>query len=229
MQLIKLLIMSIAKNLQDTINSLPDHVQLVVVSKTRTHGEIMEAYQAGQRHFGESKAQELTPKAEELPEDIQWHMVGHLQSNKVKYIVPFVALIHSVDKLKLLKVIDKEGKKNNRVIPVLLQLHIAEESTKFGMDYDECCELLESDAYAGMEFVSVRGMMGMATFTDDKEQVRREFRQLKKHFDSIRDKYFPSDDAFSILSMGMSDDYPEGIEEGSNMVRIGTAIFGPRK
>ncbi len=221
--------MSIATNLQNTLNSIPDHVQLVVVSKTRTHEEIMEAYRAGQRHFGESKAQELTPKAEDLPEDIQWHMVGHLQSNKVKYIAPFVSLIHSVDKLKLLKVINKEGKKNNRVVPVLLQLHIAEESTKFGMDYEEACSLLESEEYRDMKFVDVRGLMGMATFTDDKEQVRREFRELKHSFDSIREKYFPASHSFKILSMGMSDDYQEGIREGSNMVRIGTAIFGPRQ
>ncbi len=221
--------MSIAENLQKTLKSIPDDVQLVAVSKTRTSQEIMEAYHAGQRHFGESKAQELAPKANELPEDIQWHMVGHLQSNKVKYIAPFVALIHSVDKLKLLKVIDKEGKKNGRVIPVLLQLHIAEESTKFGMDFKETCELLEGESYQKMQFVDVRGMMGMATFTDDKDQIRREFRQLRNYFDRIKDSYFKGKPSFDVLSMGMSDDYIEGIKEGSNMVRIGTAIFGQRK
>jgi len=220
--------MSISKNLQNILESIPEHVQLVAVSKTRTVEEIMEAYRAGQRHFGESKAQELTPKAEELPDDIQWHMVGHLQSNKVKYIAPFVDLIHSADKHKLLKVINKEGRKNNRIVPVLLQLHIAEESTKFGLDFEETCALIESESYSEMGFVKVRGLMGMATFTDDTAQVRREFRQLKKNFDHIKEKYFSGDPSFDTLSMGMSDDYMLGIEEGSNMVRIGTAIFGKR-
>lgn len=221
--------MSIAENLATLRKALPEHVTLVAVSKTRTTAEIMEAYAAGQRHFGESKAQELTPKAEELPEDIRWHMVGHLQSNKVKYIAPFVALIHSVDKMKLLKVINKEGQKNERVIPVLLQLHIAEESTKFGMSFEEVSDLLESDAYREMNAIEVQGLMGMATFTDDTEQVKKEFRQLKSHFDAIKRKYFSDQEGFHILSMGMSNDYQQGIEEGSNMVRIGTAIFGARE
>ncbi len=221
--------MSIAENLATLRKEIPEHVTLVLVSKTRTTNEILEAYDAGQRHFGESKAQELVPKAEELPGDIHWHMVGHLQSNKVKYIAPFVALIHSVDKMKLLKVINKEGQKNERVIPVLLQLHIAEESTKYGMSYEEVCELLESTAYREMDAIEVQGLMGMATFTDDMEQVRKEFRQLKAHFDAIRERYFNGRESFRTLSMGMTNDYRHGIDEGSNMVRIGTAIFGARQ
>ncbi len=221
--------MSIADNIALLRKELPEHVALVAVSKTRTTSEVMEAYGAGQRHFGESKARELTPKAADLPEDIQWHMVGHLQSNKVKYIAPFVALIHSVDKMKLLKVINKEGQKNERVIPVLLQLHIAEESTKFGMNFEEVCVMLESDDYREMDAIEVQGLMGMATFTDDTEQVKKEFRQLKSHFDTIKSKYFKGQEGFRILSMGMSSDYQQGIDEGSNMVRIGTAIFGERQ
>ncbi len=221
--------MSIAENLATLRKELPEHVTLVAVSKTRTPAEILEAYDAGQRHFGESKAQELLPKAEELTGDIHWHMVGHLQSNKVKYIAPFVALIHSVDKMKLLKVINKEGQKNERVIPVLLQLHIAEESTKYGMSYDEVCELLESAVYREMDAIEVQGLMGMATFTDDAEQVRKEFRQLKSHFDALRERYFNGRESFRTLSMGMTNDYQYGIDEGSNMVRIGTAIFGARQ
>lgn len=221
--------MSIAENLATLRKEIPGQVTLVAVSKTRTTAGIMEAYDAGQRHFGESKAQELVPKAEELPGDIHWHMVGHLQSNKVKYIAPFVALIHSVDKMKLLTVINKEGQKNERVIPVLLQLHIAEESTKFGMTLEEVCELLESEAYREMDSIEVQGLMGMATFTNDRQQVRKEFRQLKSYFDTIKSKYFKDQEGFRILSMGMSDDYQSGIDEGSNMVRIGTAIFGARQ
>ncbi len=220
--------MSIAENLATLRKEIPEHVTLVAVSKTRTTAEILEAYNAGQRHFGESKAQELTPKAEKLPKDIHWHMVGHLQSNKVKYIAPFVSLIHSVDKMKLLKVINKEGQKNERVIPVLLQLHIAEESTKFGMSFEEVCALLESDICHQMDAIEVQGLMGMATFTDDTDQVRKEFRQLKAYFDAVRDRYFKDREAFRTLSMGMSNDYQHGIDEGSNMIRIGTAIFGAR-
>lgn len=221
--------MSIAENLATLRKEIPEHVTLVAVSKIRTTAEILEAYDAGQRHFGESKAQELTPKAEELPRDIHWHMVGHLQSNKVKYIAPFVSLIHSVDKMKLLKVINKEGQKNERVIPVLLQLHIAEESTKFGMSFEEVCALLESDIYHQMDAIEVQGLMGMATFTDDADQVRKEFRQLKAYFNTVRETYFKGREAFRTLSMGMTNDYRHGIDEGSNMVRIGTAIFGARK
>ncbi len=220
--------MSVQQNLRDIKESLPASVKLVAITKTKSPEQIMEAYKAGHKVFGESKAQELLPKYEQLPGDIEWHMVGHLQSNKVKTIAPFVSLIHSVDKLKLLKVINKEGHKNKRVIPCLLQIHIAEESTKFGMDFQECCELLESESYRGMKNVSIMGLMGMATFTDNDEKVRSEFRRLKTYFDTIKQKYFPDDDRFSEISMGMSDDYMLAADEGSTMVRIGSAIFGKR-
>lgn len=221
--------MDIKTNIIAFKQSLPESVKLVAVSKTKSPGEIMEAYNAGHRVFGESKAQELLPKHEALPKDIEWHMVGHLQTNKVKYIAPFVALIHSVDSLKLLKVINKEGRKNDRIVSCLLQMHIADEGTKFGMDYEECCRLLESEAFRDMKHVEVKGLMGMATFTDDHEKVRNEFRQLKKYFDGIKQQYFAGKDAFREVSMGMSDDYQLGIGEGSTMVRVGSAIFGDRK
>ncbi len=220
--------MSIQANLDAVRKLLPAGVSLVLVSKTRSNEEIMQAYDAGQRLFGESKAQEMLPKHESLPGDIQWHMVGHLQRNKVKYIAPFVSLIHSVDSLKLLKEINKQGKKHDRVIPCLLQMHIADESTKFGMDRGELTELLESEGYQQMQHVRIRGLMGMATFTDDQAKVRSEFGQLKDAFASIKKAYFPKDEHFTELSMGMSDDFRLGIEEGSTMVRIGSAIFGER-
>lgn len=220
--------MPVAKNLEIIRSDIPDTVELIAVTKTKTPEEIMEAYNAGHRVFGESKAQELLPKYEALPKDIQWHMVGHLQSNKVKYIAPFITLIHSVDSPKLLKVIDKEGKKNQRKIPCLLQIHIADEKTKFGMDCEECRELLESDLFQNMEHVEIHGLMGMATFTDNAEKVRSEFRQLKQFFETIKNEYFQSQDGFREVSTGMSDDYLIAIEEGSTMVRIGTAIFGDR-
>ncbi len=221
--------MDIKTNIITFKQSLPEGVKLVAVSKTKTPDEIMEAYNTGHRVFGESKAQEVLPKHEALPKDIEWHMVGHLQTNKVKYIAPFIALIHSVDSLKILKVINKEGRKNDRVIPCLLQIHIADESSKFGMDYEECCRLLESEAFRDMEHVEIKGLMGMATFTDDHEKVRNEFRQLKKYFEEIKQQYFAGNDAFREVSMGMSDDYRLGIDEGSTMVRVGSAIFGGRE
>ncbi len=208
---------------------MPAGVQLIVVTKTHEPATIMEAYHAGQRLFGENKVQELQAKQGLLPPDIQWHMVGHLQSNKVKYIAPFISLIHSVDSLKLLRVIDREATKNQRVIPCLLQLHIADETTKFGMSFAECCRLLESEAFQNMAHVEIMGVMGMATFTDDQEQVRREFRELREHCRALKQKYFASRDSFREISMGMSDDYRIGVEEGSTMVRIGTAIFGERE
>lgn len=221
-------VMTVKDNLHKICETLPDGVQLVAITKTKSPEQIMEAYSAGHRVFGESKAQELLPKYEALPKDISWHMVGHLQSNKVKYIAPFIDMIHSVDSLKLLKVINKEGRKNNRMIPCLLQIHIAEESTKFGLDKDECIRLLESEDFRTMEHVSIRGLMGMATFTRDSEKVRREFRRLKSFFDTIRQGYFSGREEFSELSMGMSDDYLLGTAEGSTMVRIGSALFGER-
>ncbi len=221
-------VMTVKDNLRKISGTLPDGVQLVAITKTKSPEQIMEAYSAGHRVFGESKAQELLPKYEALPKDIRWHMVGHLQSNKVKYIAPFISMIHSVDSLKLLKVINKEGRKNNRIIPCLLQIHIAEESTKFGLDKDDCVRLLESEDLRTMEHVSIRGLMGMATFTRDTEKVRREFRGLKSFFDTIRQGYFSGREEFRELSMGMSDDYLPGTAEGSTMVRIGSALFGER-
>lgn len=220
--------MSIAENLHRITKTLPSGVKLAAVSKTHSVEEIMEAYQTGQRCFAENKAQELSAKQPLLPSDIEWHFIGHLQSNKVKYIAPFVSLIHSVDSLKLLQVIDKEASKNGRTIPCLLQFHIAEEDTKFGLDIEEAEEILESKAYHELKNISIAGIMGMATFTDDYDQVRREFRHLKAIFDHLKDKYFAHDPAFREISMGMSDDYEIAVSEGSTLVRIGSSIFGAR-
>ncbi|MFO7873725.1 MAG: YggS family pyridoxal phosphate-dependent enzyme [Bacteroidales bacterium] len=217
------------EKLKTLFEELPDGVKLIAVSKTKPAEEIMELYNAGHRIFGESKAQELIAKQEVLPKDIEWHMVGHLQTNKVKYLVPFVTLIHSVDSLKLLKEINKQGRKHDRVIPCLLQMHIAEESSKFGLDYEETCDLLESDVYREMQHVEILGLMGMATFTSDNEKIRKEFRQLRQHFSNLRKKYFSGKENFSEISMGMSSDYQLAIEEGSTMVRIGSSIFGERQ
>lgn len=203
-------------------------MKLVAVSKTHSVEEIMEAYQTGQRCFAENKAQELSAKQPLLPSDIEWHFIGHLQSNKVKYIAPFVSLIHSVDSLKLLQVIDKEASKNGRTISCLLQFHIAEEDTKFGLDIEEAEEILESKAYRELKNISIAGIMGMTTFTDDYDQVRREFRHLKAIFDQLKGKYFAHDPAFREISMGMSDDYEIAVSEGSTLVRIGSSIFGAR-
>lgn len=213
--------MSIEKNLAEIRESLPKEVALVAVSKTKSNEEIMEAYVAGQRIFGENKVQELTRKQVELPKDIQWHMIGHVQRNKVKYMAPFVSLIHGVDSLKLLMEIDKQAKKNNRVIDCLLQIHIADEATKFGLDESELNEILSSDKLAN---IKISGLMGMATLTSDEEQIRKEFKKLKSYFDSSKTK-LPN---IKILSMGMSGDYNIAIEEGSTMVRIGSSIFGAR-
>tara|TARA_R110002072_G_scaffold278504_2_gene440327 strand:+ start:160 stop:825 length:666 start_codon:yes stop_codon:yes gene_type:complete len=221
--------MSIAENLQKIKTSLPSSVCLVAVSKTKPVEMIQAAYDAGQRVFGENKAQEMQSKAEKLPTDIEWHMIGHLQSNKVKYIAPFVHLIHSVDKLSLLKEINKRAAQNNRVIAVLLQIHIAKEESKFGLDETELLELFESDNFAEFKNTQVVGLMGMATFTENTAQIQSEFNSLKSLFDVTKNKYFKTDSNFSILSMGMSGDYEVAIEAGSNMVRIGSAIFGERE
>ena len=218
----------IKDNLIETLNSIPENVQLVAVSKTKPNEDLMEAYNAGQRVFGENKVQELTTKHEELPKDIQWHMIGHLQRNKVKYIAPFVSMIHAVDSLRLLKEVNKQAKKNERVINCLLQFHIAEESTKFGLDLSEAKELLSSDEFKAMENISICGIMGMATFTDDDDQVRREFGELKKIYTELKESFFNGNDSFKEISMGMSGDYRIAIEEGSTMVRIGSTIFGAR-
>ena len=219
--------MSIAENLSAVKQSLGS-CHLVAVSKTKPNEDLMEAYEAGQRALGENKVQELTDKAEALPKDIEWHMIGHLQRNKVKYIAPFVHLIHSVDSVRLLKEINKQGKKIDRVIPVLLQIHIAEEENKYGLDEQELHELLSSGDFKEMNHVEVQGLMGMATFTDDTEKIRREFKSLKKLFDKTAEQYNDEKLNLKELSMGMSGDYEIAIEEGSTMVRIGSKIFGER-
>lgn len=218
----------IQDNLKKIQETIPSGVTLVAVSKTKPAEMILDAYAAGQRHFGENKVQELTEKQEQLPKDIYWHLIGHLQTNKVKYIAPFVHLIHAVDSLKLLKEINKQAKKNNRIISCLLQFHIATEDTKFGMTRAEAEELINSDAYLEMENVKLCGVMGMATFTDNESRVREEFQHLKNEFEYFREKYFSDTDQFSIISMGMSGDYQLAIEEGSTMVRVGSSIFGQR-
>lgn len=216
--------MSISENLKNLRKSLPDTVTLVAISKTKPISDLMEAYEAGQRIFGENKIQEMESKWQEMPKDIQWHMVGHVQRNKVKDMAPFVNLVHAVDRIKLLKEINKEAKKNNRTIDCLLQIKIAEEDSKFGMDEKEALELLASDSYKNFKNVRVIGLMGMATFTDDLKQVSTEFAKLKRIFDSLKNTH-----NFSVLSMGMSGDYNLAIENGSTMVRVGSAIFGERE
>ncbi len=221
--------MSIADNIQGFAQkTLPPNVKLVAVSKTKPTGDILEAYQAGHKIFGENRVQELVDKYEALPRDIEWHMVGHMQSNKVKYIAPFVSLIQGVDKPKLLKVIDKEGRKNKRVIDVLLQFHIASEETKFGFHHQEAVDMLKSEDFRSLEYLRVRGVMGMATFTDDADKIRSEFRQLAKIFRDLKREFFSDDPGFKEISMGMSNDYQIAIEEGTTMVRIGSLIFGER-
>lgn len=219
---------TIEENLQEVRKEIPAHVTLVAVSKTKPNDAILEAYEFGERIFGENRVQELADKWEALPKDIEWHMIGHLQSNKVKYIAPFVSLIHAVDKDKLLYEIDKEAKKNNRVIRVLLQFHIADEDTKFGLSLDEAEELLESERFRELKNIEVAGVMGMATFTEDENQVRKEFQTLKTMFDKLKSAYFSSTPSFKEISMGMSGDYRIAIEEGSTLVRIGSSIFGTR-
>lgn len=221
--------MTVADNLKKIFEELPDQVKLIAISKTKSTGQVMQVHNAGHHVFGESKAQELLPKYEALPKDIRWHMVGHLQSNKVKYIAPFIELIHSIDSLKLLKIVNKEARKNARTIQCLLQIHIAEEESKYGLQFEEACEILESESFRNMENVEICGLMGMATLTGNTDQVRSEFRQLKQYFDIIREKYFAGKASFSEISMGMSGDYRIAIEEGSTMVRIGSAIFGERE
>ncbi len=216
----------IAENIKHIINSIPSDVQLVAVSKTKPNADIIEAYHVGQRLFGENKVQELVAKYESLPKDIQWHFIGHLQSNKVKYIAPFVSLIHSVDSLKLLQIINKEAEKCGRTIPCLLQVHIAKEETKFGLDQTELNQLIEESG--NLKNVCICGFMGMATNTDDMNIVRNEFRELKRLFDTAKSKYFNQSSSFNTLSMGMSGDYKIAIEEGSTMIRLGSTIFGER-
>ncbi len=219
--------MSIQSNLQHIKSTLPSNVTLVAVSKTKPVSDLMEAYEAGQRIFGENKIQEMTEKWQQMPKDIEWHMIGHVQSNKVKYMVPYVKLIHGVDSLKLLKEINRLAVKWRKHINVLLQIYIAEEETKFGLDEKELAEILHSEEVKQMTNITIQGLMGMASFTDDKEQIKREFLHLK----AIFDKYKPFNSGncqLNTLSMGMSGDYELAIECGSTMIRVGSSIFGSR-
>ena len=217
--------MSIVQNLEKVKQTLPENVTLVAVSKTKPVGDIMEAYSAGQRIFGENKIQELAAKFEEMPKDIEWHMIGHVQTNKIKYIAPFVHLIHGVDREKVLKEINKQGSKNNRVIRCLLQVHIAQEETKFGFAADELEALVAENLQEKYPHVKVVGLMGMASNTSNSTEVKKEFAQLKTTFNLLAKTLGAT---FNILSMGMSGDYPLAVQEGSTMVRVGSLIFGAR-
>ncbi len=220
--------MSIKDNLSVLLKEIPENVKLVAVSKTKPIEDILEAYNAGQNIFGENKAQEMIAKQPQLPENIHWHFIGHMQTNKVKHIAPFVALIEAVDSLKLLKEINKQANKINRVIDCLLQFHIATEETKFGLDFDEAKEILDNPEFKIMKNIRITGVMGMATFTDNTELIRKEFRTLKDYFYKLKENYFSDKDYFKEISMGMSGDYKIAIEEGSTIVRIGSIIFGAR-
>ena len=221
--------MDIASNLNLILKELPSHVKLIAVTKTHPEDVIIQAYQSGHKIFGENKAQELAAKYHKLPRDIEWHMIGHLQTNKVKYIAPFVYLIHSVDSIKLLRTIDSEAAKNNRIIDCLLQLKIAKEESKFGMSYEDIIKLLHSEDYVQCKNVRIAGLMGMATFTEDKTLIKNELEYLAASFRSIKESFFKEKTYFCELSMGMSDDYKTAIEAGSTMVRIGSLIFGERE
>ena len=218
----------IKENLNIVRATVPSNVTLIAVSKTKPVSDLQEAYDAGQRIFGENKALEMRDKHQVLPNDIQWHFIGHLQTNKIKYIAPFVTLIHAIDSLSLLEAVNKEAVKNSRVIDCLLQFHIAQEDTKFGLDIEEAKALLESDSFKDLKNINIVGVMGMATFTDDADQVRNEFKNLKNIFDTLKENYFRDKDSFKEISMGMSDDYTIAIEEGATMVRVGSKIFGAR-
>ena len=220
--------MNIKNNIINLRQTLPSGCRLIIVSKTQPAEKIIQAYETGYKTFGENKVQELVSKYEQLPKDIEWHLIGHLQSNKVKYVAPFVHLIHAVDSLKLLEEINKQAKKNNRVISCLLQVHIAEEETKFGLSEEELLRLIQEPALKSLDHVKISGLMGMATFTDNEEQIRTEFRRLKTLFEKLRCMSLPSTMEMKELSMGMSGDYKIAVEEGSTMVRVGSAIFGAR-
>jgi pyridoxal phosphate enzyme (YggS family) len=221
--------MSIADNLKQYKNEVESvGVKLITVSKTQSIEAITEAYNAGQRVFGENTVQEMVEKHEQLPKDIEWHLIGHLQSNKVKYIAPFVHMIHGVDSLKLLKEINKQALKNKRVIDCLLQVYIADEDTKFGLDFDEVIEILRDEEFATLQNIRIVGLMGIATNTKNEKQIKIEFNELKVFFDGIKLSFFRKEDSFKEISTGMSADYKLAIEEGSTMVRIGSSIFGKR-
>jgi pyridoxal phosphate enzyme (YggS family) len=219
---------SISENINNLKSQIPSSVKLVAVSKTKPISDILTAYSAGQRCFGENRVQEILEKKDKLPADIEWHLIGHLQSNKVKSVVPFISMIQSVDSFKLLQTINTEASKVNRVIDCFLQIHIAEEETKFGFSMNELREVLETQACSELKYVQICGVMGMATFTSDDRQIRKEFSYLKECFNTLKDKYFKSNTAFKDISTGMSGDYRIAIEEGSSIIRIGSLIFGNR-
>jgi hypothetical protein len=220
--------MDIASNIAKIKSELPDNIKLVAVSKTKPNEAILEAYHSGHKIFGENKVQDLVRKYEELPKDIEWHFIGHLQTNKVKYIAPFVTILHGVDSFKILKTINKEALKHNRVISCLLQFHIASESSKFGFSLDEVNSILESKDFVTLENIEIIGVMGMATYTEDENQIRSEFKELRKIFGILKKDYFKNSQSFTEISMGMSGDYPIAIEEGSTIIRVGSTIFGER-
>lgn len=218
----------VRESIRQILSELPEGVKLVAVSKFHPNEYIEAAYQEGQRVFGESREQELAKKVDSLPQDIEWHFIGHLQTNKVKYIVPYISMIEAVDSLKLLKEINKQAEKCNRDVDVLLELHLAKEETKSGFDLDECRALLESGEWRQLSHVHIRGLMMMASFVDDEKQIREEMMQASNFFDEVKEKYFHDDPLFCERSWGMSHDYQIAIECHSTMVRIGTSIFGPR-
>lgn len=218
----------VATRLQTVRASLPEGVQLVAVSKFHPAEYIQAAYDAGQRLFGESREQELALKVEALPKDIKWHFIGHLQTNKVKYIAPFISMIHAVDSFKLLEEINKQASKVNRIIPCLLEIHIAQEESKYGFTFESCREMLQEGAWKNLKNISINGVMGMATNTEDSDEIRKEFKQLHDFFTELKQTYFPNEAQFCEISMGMSHDYPLAIEAGSTLVRVGSKIFGDR-
>lgn len=220
--------MSIKSNLLDVLSQLPSEVRLVAVSKFNPNSAIIEAYEAGQRVFGESKVQEMTEKYESLPKDIEWHFIGHLQTNKIKYMAPYVSMIHGVDSYKLLCEINKQAEKVGRVIPCLLQIYIAQEETKFGLSMEECLQFLEEGEWKNLKNIAICGLMGMATNTDSESQIEKEFLSLSTFFKEIKKRYFEDSNLFKEISMGMSHDYHLAIKEGSTLVRVGSRIFGER-
>ena len=220
--------MGISENVSFIKEQIPGYIKLVAVSKTKSVQDIYEAYRAGQTVFGENKVQEITAKQPLLPKDLEWHFIGHLQTNKVKYIAPFVNMIHSIDSLKLLSEVNKQALKYDRIIDCLLQFHIATEETKFGLNFEEASQLLNSPEFSSLHNIRICGVMGMATFTEDEALVRKEFRNLKSIFDQLKNIFFRDQGFFKEISMGMSDDYKIAIEEGSTIVRIGSALFGER-
>lgn len=219
---------AIQNHLQNITNELPQGVTLVAVSKYHPASDILEAYHAGQRVFGENLARETQNKHDILPKDIQWHFIGHLQKNKVKYIAPFVSMIQSVDSIQLLQEIDRQAAKHNRIIPCLLQIHVAQEQTKFGLTFQECLDLLEEGSWRQLTHIRIDGIMGIATHTEDTSLIRKEFQSLNNLFKQVKETYFLNDDNFSYKSWGMSDDYQLALQENSNTIRIGSAIFGNR-